>query len=499
MLKFLSHLWASSSQATVSAFSRSQAIIEFSPDGIILSANPNFLKTMGYRLEEIQGQHHRMLVSQDEVESAEYQAFWATLRSGQFHRGDYLRIAHGGREVWLQATYNPVLDRNGQPIKIVKIATDVTEQRLHLADYEGQLQAISRSQAVIEFDLAGTVLRANDNFLTAMGYRQDEIAGKPHSLFVDPADSQSSDYQNFWNRLRAGEYFATEFKRIGKGGREVWIQASYNPILDPKGRPFKVVKYATNITDQVLKRQKTEVVGGQVDRNLGSIVQSIGDITQLTTVVAGATTQTSSGVQTVASATEELSNSIAEVSGNILRSKGAVDGAMSSVTTVGEKAARLAAAADAMTGVIRFIQDIAANINLLALNATIEAARAGEAGKGFTVVASEVKNLAQQVAQATDTIAHEIAEVQAISTGVSETLNEITRGMISVQDGVTGVASAMEEQTAVTRDISMNMQTTATAVNDIDASIRRILGAVEAAKSLSHTSLDLYAELKAVG
>lgn len=499
MLTFLTRLWASSSQATVLAFSRSQAMIEFSPDGIILSANGNFLKTMGYRLEEIKGKHHRMFVPSADAETADYRAFWDTLQQGRFHRGEYLRTTRDGREVWLQATYNPVLDRHGQPIKIVKIATDVTEQRLRLADYEGQLQAIRRSQAVIEFDLAGTVLQANDNFLAAMGYRLDEILGKPHSLFVDPTYEQTSDYRAFWDRLRQGEYFAAEFKRIGKGGREVWIQATYNPILDPKGRPFKVVKYATDITDQVLKRQKTEIVGAQVDRNLGSIVQSIGDITQQTTLVAGATTQTSSGVQTVASATEELSISIAEVSSNIIRSKGAVDGAMSSVTSVGEKAARLAAAADAMTGVIRFIQDIAANINLLALNATIEAARAGEAGKGFTVVASEVKNLAQQVSQATDTIAHEIAEVQAISTGVSETLSEITSAMISVQDGVTGVASAMEEQTAVTRDISMNMQTTATAVTDIDGSIRRILGAVEAAKDLSHTSLDLYAELKAVG
>lgn len=499
MFKFLAREWGSSSHAVISAFSRSQAIIEFNPDGVIQWANANFLKTMGYRLEEIQGRHHRILVAPADADSAEYQTFWATLRSGQFHRGDYLRIAQGGREVWLQATYNPVLDRRGRTIKIVKIATDITEQRLHLADYEGQLQAISRSQAVIEFNLDGTVLRANDHFLTIMGYRLEEIAGKPHSLFVDSAFGQTGDYRAFWDRLRQGDYFSAEFKRIGQGGREVWIQASYNPILDPKGRPFKVVKYATNITEQVLKRQKTEIVGAQVDSNLGSIVQSIGDITQQTTVVAGAATQTSSGVQTVASATEELSNSIIEVSTNILRSKGAVDGAMSSVTNVGEKAARLAAAADAMSGVIRFIQDIASNINLLALNATIEAARAGEAGKGFTVVASEVKNLAQQVAQATDTIAHEIADVQAISTGVSETLTEITQAMVSVQDGVTGVASAMEEQTAVTRDISMNMQATATAVNDIEASIRRILGAVEAAKSLSHTSLDLYAELKAVG
>lgn len=474
-------------------------MIEFDPDGTILSANANFLKTMGYRLEDIKGKHHRIFVSADYANSDEYRKFWENLRSGTFHRGEYIRSNKDGREVWLQATYNPVLDSSGRPIKIVKIATDVTEQRLRLADYEGQLQAINRSQAVIEFDLDGTVIRANDNFLKVMGYRLDEIQGKHHSLFIDRTDARGAEYRGFWDRMRKGEYFAAQFKRLGKGGREVWIQATYNPILDPKGRPFKVVKYATDITDQVLRRQKTEVVGAQVDTNLGSIVQSIGDITQQTTVVAGATTQTSSGVQTVASATEELSISIAEVSSNIVRSKDAVDGAMTSVTSVGEKALRLAAAAEAMTGVIRFIQDIASNINLLALNATIEAARAGEAGKGFTVVASEVKNLAQQVAQATDTIAHEIAEVQTISTGVSATLSNITDAMVSVQEGVTGVASAIEQQTAVTRDISMNMQNTATAVNDIDASIRRILRAVEAAKGLSHTSLDLYAELKAVG
>jgi methyl-accepting chemotaxis protein len=234
----------------VAAIRKSQAVIEFAMDGTILDANDNFLKALGYRLEEIQGQHHSMFVEPAFKQSNEYREFWAALHRGEYQAAEYKRIGKGGREVWIQASYNPILDPDGKPFKVVKFATDVTEQKLRNADYSGQVAAIGKSQAVIEFKMDGTVLTANDNFLKTLGYRLEEIQGRHHSMFVDEAYRQSYEYKEFWAALNRGEYQAAEYKRIGKGGKEVWIQASYNPIMDLNGKPFKVVKYATDITPQ---------------------------------------------------------------------------------------------------------------------------------------------------------------------------------------------------------------------------------------------------------
>jgi methyl-accepting chemotaxis protein len=236
----------------VAAIRKSQAVIEFSMDGTVLDANDNFLKALGYRLEEIKGQHHSMFVEPAYKQSSEYREFWAALNRGEYQAAEYKRIGKGGKEVWIQASYNPILDPDGKPFKVVKFATDMTEQKLRNADYMGQIAAISKSQAVIEFKMDGTVLSANDNFLKALGYTLDEIKGRHHSMFVDEAFRQSYEYKEFWAALNRGEYQAAEYKRIGKGGKEVWIQASYNPIMDLNGKPFKVVKYATDITPQKL-------------------------------------------------------------------------------------------------------------------------------------------------------------------------------------------------------------------------------------------------------
>ncbi len=246
----------------VEAIAKSQAVIEFSLDGTILNANANFLDTMGYRLGEIQGQHHRLFVEPEYGESAEYRAFWDKLSRGEYQAAEFKRVAKDGSDVWIQASYNPIFDPDGRPFKVVKYATDVTNRRLASANYQGQLEAISKSQAVIEFDLDGHILSANDNFLGAMGYRLDEIVGQHHSLFVESGYAASAEYNDFWERLRRGEYDSAEFKRVAKDGSDVWIQASYNPILDPDGRPFKVVKYAIDITKQRLKAADYE---GQIE------------------------------------------------------------------------------------------------------------------------------------------------------------------------------------------------------------------------------------------
>ena len=240
---------SSDERAMVEAIMRSQAVIEFRLDGTIITANEYFLSALGYELDEIAGKHHRMFVDPAEAQSPDYAQFWADLAAGKFQAAAYRRIAKGGREIWIQASYNPVFDKAGKPIKVIKFATDITEQKNRAADHEAQIAAIGRVQAVIEFDLDGTVLQANENFLATLGYRLDEIAGKHHRMFCDPAYAGSADYARFWERLRAGEYIAAEFQRFGKGGKVVWVEEAYNPIFDAQGKPLKDVKFATDITE----------------------------------------------------------------------------------------------------------------------------------------------------------------------------------------------------------------------------------------------------------
>ena len=246
----------------ISAISKSQAVIEFNMDGTIIRANDNFLNTVGYALEEIQGKHHMMFVDPAEAAGQNYKDFWASLNRGEYQTAEYKRFGKGGREVWIQASYNPILDARGKPFKVVKYATETTAAKMQTTNFEGQIDAIGKSQAVISFNMDGTIIEANQNFLSAVGYTLEEIQGKHHMMFVDPAEAAGQDYKEFWASLNRGEYQAAEYKRFGKGGREFWIQASYNPILDLNGKPFKVVKYATETT--AAKLQNADV-SGQLD------------------------------------------------------------------------------------------------------------------------------------------------------------------------------------------------------------------------------------------
>jgi len=237
--------------AQIAAISRAQAVIEFNLDGTVLTANDNFCKVMGYRLDEIQGRHHSMFAAPGYADTSAYRQFWAKLNNGEYDAGEYKRVGKGGKEVWIQASYSPIIGPNGRPVKVVKYATDITAQKLRNADFEGQLAAISKAQAVIEFGLDGRVQWANDNFLSVMGYTLAEIKGQHHAMFVDPAYRDSPEYKRFWEKLGQGEYDAGQYKRYGKNRKEIWIQASYNPIMDMNGKPFKIVKYATDVTAEV--------------------------------------------------------------------------------------------------------------------------------------------------------------------------------------------------------------------------------------------------------
>lgn len=240
--------------AIYQALDRAQALIEFGMDGTILTANQNFLDTFGYELDEIVGQHHRIFCDPASVASDEYAEFWSGLGRGESQSGEFKRFGKAGEEIWLRASYNPVMNDAGEPQRVVKFATDVTESKRRAAEYAGLIKALDRAQAVIEFDLDGTILDANRNFLRIFGYTKDEIVGKHHRIFCDPGYAESPEYRKFWQALGRGEYVADEFKRLGKDGSEIWLQASYNPIMDAEGRPMKIVKFASDITAEVQKR-----------------------------------------------------------------------------------------------------------------------------------------------------------------------------------------------------------------------------------------------------
>ena len=410
----------------IAAISRAQAVIEFNMDGTIIAANENFLRAMGYTLGEIQGKHHSMFVVPEDRGSATYREFWARLNRGEFQAAEYKRLGKGDKEIWILATYNPILDEAGKPFKVVKFATDVTEQKLRAADSDGQIAAIRKSQAVIEFNMDGTIRTANQNFLDAMGYTLGEVQGKHHSMFVEPAERNAPAYREFWEKLNRGQYQAAEYRRIAKGGRDIWIQASYNPILDLNGKPFKVVKYATDVTVQAVLRKKAE--------NARDLIEQ------------------------VAAGSEEMSASIREISETMSKSKVNAAEATGRIDAADQQSQKLNDAAQAMGGIVELIGNITGQINLLALNATIESARAGEAGRGFAVVASEVKNLANQAKHATDTISKEIEQLNGVAGDVAGSLTAIKAAIAGVNEFIASTAAAVEEQSIVTQDISSNMQ-----------------------------------------
>jgi methyl-accepting chemotaxis protein len=465
--------------ATMEAISKSQAVIEFDLDGKILTANANFLTAMGYSLAEVKGRHHSMFVDPGYRESAEYRAFWEHLRHGEFHAEQFKRIGKGGKEVWIEASYNPIFNKSGQPYKVIKFATDVTQQKSEYADLLGKVNAIYRSQAVIEFTLDGTIITANENFLAAMGYTLPEIMGKHHSMFVESTFRESRDYKAFWENLRRGEFQSAQYKRIGKGGREIWIEASYNPVMDLNGRVHKVVKFATDITQ---RKNQSAALARDVMTIVESVSAAVRGLEETAQVLSASATQTSQQASSVSAATEQLSASVNEIARQITDAVQVVDTAVRKASLSEEMVAKLVGASEKIGSVTQIINDIASQTNLLALNATIEAARAGEAGKGFAVVASEVKSLANQTSRATEEIDQQVGGIQSSSQSTATGIREIGSIIGKVSEINTSISSAVEEQSVATREVSSN-----------------ILGVTSAAEQTGHSASDLLSVAHTLG
>jgi len=438
VVKFATDITAAKSrnadyEGKMQAVDRVQAMIEFDLQGRVLHANQNFLDVMGYGIDEVRGQHHRIFCDPAFSHSTEYLAFWERLGRGEFNAGEFRRLNKAGKDVWILASYNPIFDAEGKPVKVVKFATDITRQKALAAETRGKLDAIGRSQAVIEFDMRGNVLSVNDNFLRTMGYAEEEVLGQHHSMFCEADLVRSTAYRHFWANLAQGQFQSGRFRRRGKHGADVWIVATYNPILDVNGKPYKVVKFAMDVTEQVhredLVNAKVEAISGV----LAELSQSISAIAQ--------------GAQQSANMASQTQTEAAEGGTLVERSKEAMLAIQKSSGDVHE--------------IIETIGDIASQTHLLAFNAAIEAARAGEHGNGFSVVANEVRKLAEKSALAAREIAKLINEtVNRVGDGtrlageVEQAFARIARSVGTTSGSIDRIHASTSEQASATRNVS---------------------------------------------
>ncbi len=537
-------------EGKVTAIGRAQAVIEFNLDGSILTANDNFLGALGYGLKEVENRHHSMFCDPAYTTTPEYKMFWEKLARGEFVSGEFKRFAKGGKEIWINASYNPIFDANGKPFKVVKFATDVTTTKLKTAEFEGKIQAISKAQAVIEFNMDGTITTANENFLKTVGYGSTEIMGKHHRMFCDPEYARSGDYEMFWKKLNRGEFDAGRYLRFGANGKRVWIQATYNPILDMNGVPYKVVKFAIDITQQVELEQAVKHKADEDQRKVDELLKVVnkasdGDLTLQITVsgadaigqlaqgiskmmtdlrsvigkvvgsagsfgtasksIALQSTTVAKGAQTLGATVEEVNASIEEftasissIAGNTKRANELAKETQKEAELGNQAIAKSIEAMDLInkssediSEIIKVIGEIASQTNLLAFNAAIEAARAGEHGLGFSVVADEVRKLAERSSQAT----------KEISKLINESVKRVEQGStISRQagDAFGKIVSGIEKTTHSISEVSLAAEEQSHNAKAVGAAVQHIAlesdKSAQASDSIANSTTDLVFE-----
>lgn len=499
------HIKRRDNRSQVDALRRSIAIIEFDLEGRVLWANELFLETLGYRLEEIIGKHHRIFLDEETSSHPEYRQFWDDLARGGSKTGEVKRISKSGETRWLQASYATVVDPEGRPIKVVKYAFDITETKNLAADATGQIEAIQRVLAVIEFDTQGRILSANRIFCEVMGYAHSEIIGQKHSMFIGDAQVKSADYTKFWDDLRAGREVSGNFERIGKGGKKVWLRASYNPIPDADGQICKVVKFALDtsifqITASTMQYGLERAAGGdlsvQLTQDLGEldgirksfneaistmsrVIEGVaersqalqdetGEINSATTDLANRTERQATTLADAAASIEELTASVKSAALLAIGARNMVGDARTNATRSSDIVRNAVAAMDEISAsskkissITGLIDEIAFQTNLLALNAGVEAARAGDAGRGFSVVASEVRALAQRSSNAARDIATLISESSdQVGRGVrmvgqaGDALQQIGESVNTIHDKVNDIATSAQEQSTALAEVN---------------------------------------------
>lgn len=409
--------------ATLNSLNNAIAMIEFTPEGIILNANSLFLDRMGYALNEVIGQHHSLFCIADFVQSSQYRDFWLRLKRGESFSDKYLRLAKNSRPVWLEANYVPVRDRAGRVVKIVKLATDITARITDAQEQRAMTTAIDRSMAVITFNLKGEVLKANANFLNTMGYRADEVIGLPHSRFCSEELRLSAEYKAFWEKLNRGEFISGQFQRVNKQGRTVWLRATYNPVFDAEGILYKVVKFATDVTAQVEKNQQERDAAQQAYKT--------------------------------ALQTRESTRHGASVIENSVQTINALAGELHGIS---DDISDLSDSSDRIGEIVASIRRIADQTNLIALNAAVEAARAGTHGRSFAVVANEVRTLAANINQATSEIESRMQQNQLLATkalqGIASNMKRADEGVVLAQQAGDVISELRDSSSEVVRAIS---------------------------------------------